>query len=173
MPGLAIRVLKGHRRMVRAIIVYTGSLVALLFFYAHIDGTSLMEPLLRFNAQAAGFLAGAFGMSVQVSGSQVLSDTFAFRIVSECTSLAPFAIFAAAVIAYPSTHSRMILGIILGFFGLSAINLVRITSLIFIGTTFPDALDVAHILVWQSVMVIASVMFWMIWIPRNDTRTNT
>ena len=131
-----------------------------------------MEPLLRFNAQASGFLANAIGISVQVSGSQVLSDTIAFRIVSECTSLAPFAVFAAAIISYPSTPYRMILGILLGFVGLSAVNLVRITSLIYIGTTFPEALDVAHLLVWQSVMVIVSVMFWIVWIRRNDRRTS-
>ena len=167
-PGLALGTLKKQRRMVHAIILYTGSLVSLLFFYAHIDGTSLMESLLRFNAHATGFLAGTFGIRVQVAGSQVLSDTIAFSIVSECTSLAPFAIFAAAVIAYPSTLYRMIIGIILGFLGLSIINLVRITSLIYIGTTFPNALDIAHLLVWQSLMVIVSVMFWIIWLPRND-----
>lgn len=171
-PSLAIGILTKYRRIVRAIIVYTGSLLALLFLYTQIDGTSLMEPLLRFNAQATGFLANAIGISVHVSGSQVLSDTIAFRIVSECTSLAPFAVFAAAIISYPSTPYRMILGILLGFVGLSAVNLVRITSLIYIGTTFPEALDVAHLLVWQSVMVIVSVMFWIVWIRRNDRHTS-
>jgi len=64
------------------------------------------------------------------------------------------------------------MGTDLGFVGLSAVNLVRITSLIYIGTTFPEALDVAHLLVWQSVMVIVSVMFWIVWIRRNDRRTS-
>jgi exosortase/archaeosortase family protein len=125
-----------------------------------------MDPLLRFNAQATGFLANAIGISVEVSGNQVLSDTIAFQIVAECTSLAPFAIFVAAIIAYPATPLRKIQGILLGFVALSAVNLVRITSLLYIGTTFHEALDVAHLLVWQSVMVIISVMFWLVWIRR-------
>ena len=166
MFGLAVGLLARHRRMVRALLIYAGSLLGLLFLYGRLDGTPLMEPLLRFNAQTTGFLASAFVSNIQVSGSQILSDTVAFRIVAECTSLAPFAIFVAAIVAFPATLSRKLLGILLGFVALSAVNLVRITSLIYIGVTFPEALDVAHLLVWQSVMVMVSVMFWLVWMRR-------
>ena len=164
--GLAVGLLVRHRRMVRALLIYAGSLLGLLFLYASLDDTPLLDPLLSFNAQATGLLASAFGSSVQVSGSLILADTIAFRIVEECTSLAPFAIFVAAIIAFPATLPRKLVGILLGFVALSAVNLVRITSLVYIGTTFPEALDVAHLLVWQSIMVIVSVMLWLVWMRR-------
>ena len=168
--GAVAALLVRHRQMTRALLIYAGSLAALLFLYARLDGTPLLQPLLQFNAQVAGFLAGALGSSVQVSGNDILTDSVVFRVIEECTSLAPFAIFVAAILAFPAAPSWKLLGILFGFVALSAINLVRITSLVYIGLTFPAALDVAHLLVWQSIMVIASVMLWLVWMRRYGYR---
>ena len=146
------------------VLVYLGSLIGLLVLYSLADGTTLLYRFLEYNAQATGFLAGALGADIQVIGNNVVSSSFAISIVDECTSLAPFAIFAAGILAVPATLSRKAAGIILGFVALGAINLARTTSLFYIGLVFPAAMDMAHLLVWQSVMVIASVGLWLAWI---------
>lgn len=56
-----------------------------------------------------------------------------------------------------------VLGIILGFVVLSGVNLVRTTSLVYIGSAFPSALEVVHLLVWQSLMVVFAVALWLAW----------
>ena len=54
----------------------------------------------------------------------------------------------------------------MGIVVLSAINLVRTTSLFYIGMAFPSAMDIAHLLVWQSVMVVFAVTVWFLWMRR-------
>ena len=155
-----------YRPVIRALLIYAASLAGLLFLYALLSKSQTLDPLLWYNAQATGFLVGLFGTSVEVSGSLVVSHSFAIRIIEECTALAPIAIFTAAVLAYPADLSRKLIGMAGGIAILVGINLVRTTSLFYVGLAFPEALEVVHLLVWQSVMVIASVALWLGWMRR-------
>ena len=158
--------LSRHKDMVRALIIYAWSLAALLLLYIWLDGTVIFQRFLEFNAQATGFLVSAFDPTATTSGNIVASDAFAISIVEECTSLAPLAIFISAIFAFPAPFSRKLLGIVLGFVVLSAVNLIRTTSLFYIGSVFPSTLEVVHLLVWQSVMVMLAVALWLLWMRR-------
>ena len=158
--------LSGHREIIRSLVIYAWCLGVLLLLYIWLDGTVMLQHFLEYNAQATGFLAGVFDPGTTVSGQIVESDGFAISIVEECTSLAPLAIFIAAVLAFPASFSRKLLGIALGVVALSAVNLVRTTSLFYIGSAFPETLEVVHLLVWQSLMVIFAVALWLLWMRR-------
>ena len=158
--------LSRHRDIVRALVIYAWALTVLLLFYWWLDGTVLLQSFLEFNASATGFLAGIFDSTATVSDNMVTSDGFAIIIVEECTSLAPLAIFVAAVLAVPSTISRKVLGIVLSFVVLSTVNLVRTTSLFYIGSAYPSSMEVVHLLVWQSIMVAVAVSLWFLWMRR-------
>jgi exosortase/archaeosortase family protein len=76
------------------------------------------------------------------------------------------AIFVAAVLAYPCRIKYKILGVLFGIVTIYAVNLVRTVSLFFIGTSFgPDsrAFDIAHFIVWQSLVIIISIALWLLW----------
>ena len=73
------------------------------------------------------------------------------------------AIFIAAVIAHPARWGRRLLGIGLGVPALVVINIVRLVSLCYVGALRPDLFDVAHELVWQSLMVFLTVVLWLVW----------
>ena len=155
--------LSRHRDVVRALVIYAVSLTILLLLYSWIDGTVVFHRFLEYNAQATGFLAGVFDPRITVASTLVMSDAFTAIIIEECTILAPLAILASAVLAVPAKFSRKVVGIFLGLIALSAVNLVRTTSLFYIASAFPTMLDVAHLLVWQSVMVVLSVAIWLLW----------
>ena len=96
--------LSRHRDIVRALVIYAWALTVLLLFYWWLDGTVLLQSFLEFNASATGFLAGISDSTATVSDNMVTSDGFAIIIVEECTSLAPLAIFVAAVLAVPRPY---------------------------------------------------------------------
>jgi exosortase/archaeosortase family protein len=152
-----------HRNIIRALGIYAWSLTLLLLLYNWLDGTVFLYRFLEYNAQATGLLAKVFDPGVTVDGTTVVSDGSAIVVVKGCTSLAPFAIFASAVFAVPTSLSRKFLGIVGGFVALAALNLVRITSLLYLGSAFPSVLEVVHLLVWQSIMVLLSVVLWLWW----------
>ena len=158
--------LSRYRDVVRSLVIYAWCLGVLLLLYIWLDGTLILQHFLEYNAQATGFLARLFDPTATVTGRIVETDGFAISIVEECTILAPLAIFTAAVLAFPSTISRKVLGITLGVLVLSAVNLVRTTSLFYIGSAFPETLEVVHLLVWQSLMVIFAVALWLVWMRR-------
>ena len=161
-----LRFLSRHKDMVRGLVIYAWTLAVLLLLYSWLDGTVILQRLLEYNAQATGFLVSAFDPSAAVEGTVVESNSFAISIVEECTSLAPLAIFVAAVLAVPSTLSSKLLGIALGTVVISSANLVRTTSLFYVGSSFPSALEVVHLLVWQSLMVVRAVALWLMWMRR-------
>ena len=158
--------LSRNRDVIRSLVIYGWCLGVLLLFYTWLDGTVIFQRFLEYNAQATGFLAGSFEPGATVSGRIVESEGFAISIVEECTSLAPLAIYIAAILAFPASFSRKLLGIVLGVVALSAVNLVRTTSLFYVGSAFPETLEVVHLLVWQSLMVIFAVALWLLWMRR-------
>jgi len=98
-----------------------------------------------------------------VQDNVVTSGPLALTIVLECTSLPFLSILFAGIIAFPSTIFQKLWGAVLGAVILSLVNLVRTTSLLLIGLSFPSALDSAHILVWQALMIITAVSLWILW----------
>jgi hypothetical protein len=39
-------------------------------------------------------------------------------------------------------------------------------SLFWIGSSFPQYLDVAHLLVWQTAMILLAIILWLFWVER-------
>jgi len=55
----------------------------------------------------------------------------------------------------------------LGLLAIGGLNLVRLVSLFYVGTYMPQHLDVAHLVVWQGVMVLSVVVLWLYWVQRS------
>ena len=116
-------------------------------------------------AQIAGFALTLIGVPASSDGAIVGADAFAAIIVAECTALDVIILFGAAVLAYPASIGARLRGLLLGAVALFALNIARIVSLILIGIHYPDSLEDAHLLVWQTAMALAAIGLWILWIP--------
>jgi exosortase/archaeosortase family protein len=143
--------------------VFLGTLLVLVVLYAVFYNSGPMVTLSEVTAGASGWLLNLFGQSVSVQGTNLTSTQLNLQIIPECTAASSFAIYLAAIVAYPAQLSAKGRGILIGVFGLFLLNLVRIASLYAVGGTFPEYLDFAHLVVWQSVMVILTIVLWMSW----------
>ena len=152
----------------QVLIVYAISLCLLLWLYSESYGSPILNDFLNWNAEATGFFARIFSRDVIVQDNLVMAWPSATKIVPACTSLAALATFFSGVIAFPTTLIHKLWGIVLGLVVLSAVNILRTTSLVFIDIFFPAALDVAHILVWQSFMIIVAAVLWILWWRRAN-----
>ncbi len=72
----------------------------------------------------------------------------------------------AAIAAYPASLRAKLIGLVGGLAAITVLNLVRMISLFYIGAYFPQYLDMAHLLIWQGVMILSVVILWLFWAQR-------
>ena len=147
-------------------VILGGSLVLAVAIYFGILGGTWMQELAESTARWSSFGLNLLGSSTSVDGTMLSSDTFAVNIVAECTAVGPLVLFMGAVLAYPSPLRAKSLGVLLGLVVLTLVNLVRIMSLFWIGSAFPQYLSVAHLLVWQTAIIILAILLWLLWVER-------
>ena len=114
-------------------------------------------------AHAAAFASSALGTSVSLDGAVIEADGFLAVVAAQCTGIELILIFGAAVLVCPVSLRARLCALLLGIPALFALNLVRVVSLLFVGVSFPEHFDTAHLVVWQTVMVAATLAMWLIW----------
>ena len=147
-------------------VIIGGSLLLSLLIYFGLLGSAWIDAVALWTADWMGALLNALGTPVRVDGPIVASDRFAVNIVAECTAVGPLVLFMGAVLAYPASFRAKTIGVALGLVVLTGVNLVRLVTLFWIGAAFPQYLGTAHLLVWQSVMILLALVLWLFWIER-------
>jgi exosortase/archaeosortase family protein len=141
-------------------LVIIGFLVAASEIWSYWVNVRLSE----WTAQLMGVVMRTFGYTTHVDGINVVNPVCRFRIIGECTAYFPMSIYVAAVAAYPCKISRRLLGILIGIPVLLLINQVRLVSLCFIIRSYPDYFEMAHVVVWQSLIIFFTVFLWVVWV---------
>ncbi len=100
---------------------------------------------------------------------------FAYEIYYRCTGVLPAAVLAILILAHPGTWRQKFLGLAVGIPLLVALNLVRLVHLFTLGVHSPGAFALAHGVVWEVVLMSATLALWWIWRsrvvrPRADRR---
>ena len=147
----------------RLVSKYILSISIFALLYSLFDGSSLLQKFYIFNALLTGGISNLYLSDVVTKSDVVYAGTFGLKIVSECTSIIPTGILIAGIAAFPSNISNKLIGAIVGIVLLGFLNLIRISSLLYIGSTFPSIFETAHILIWQSLMISAAIFFWIFW----------
>ena len=132
-----------------------------------------IETIARNTAQMTALLLSMLGESVRVDGISLYSPLLNMKIVSECTAITPTIVFVAAVLAFPSSITAKLKGLVFGTVSLYLINLVRVVSLYYIGTRAPDQMEFAHVVVWQAAMVLIAIGLWYLWAARYSELRGT
>ena len=141
-----------------------GSLAVYMLFNA---STSFNEPVRDATAGVTAWLLRLSGSHVTSNGSLLTAGDLRFAVVADCTPAGPLLLMWGAMLAFPATLRSKLAGMALGAVALISLNFVRLVSLIIIGLVWNQALDIAHLLVWQSVMILASVVFWVAWLQKT------
>lgn len=158
--------LRRNRRGVRAGLIFVVSVAVSIFVFSRLVETNALFAFLAFTAQTTGFVLNALGMNIQVDGSLISSGNSSIVVVNECTAIVPMIIFLCAILAYPANIKQKLIGLPIGFLALFLLNLIRLVSLFYIGMISQSFLETAHLLIWQPLMVLAVIVFWLIWVGR-------
>lgn len=149
-----------------------------------VDGSILTPPVGRFLMQAAVWNIALFGairlawIDQHVIGRLVeFQKTLVFwygatphpgiYVNSSCSGADVMALCAGVMLAYPLTWHRRLLGAAIGLTLILALNAVRIASLYAVASD-PATLNLLHIYIWPSALVLATVAYVFAWIRRSE-----
>jgi exosortase H (IPTLxxWG-CTERM-specific) len=122
-----------------------------------------IAALQRGIASAASGLLNLLGNRTTVVGATIQSPRFSLSVVTACTGLFLTAVFIAAVVAYPSRLREKLVGAAAGATAIFALNLVRLVTLFYVGVYLPRLVEPVHLLVWQSLLIVFVLVFWLLW----------
>jgi len=129
----------------------------------------LVQPLEVLAARVTAGLVHALGTEAVLAGTVVYHPGgFAFQISRGCLGLVPLALLAAGIVACPAPGRKKLWGLLAGLPALAALNLLRLAQLFITGVRWPGAFDVAHEVVWQVIVVVATLGIWLVWVRWVD-----
>ena len=150
--------------MIIPLIIFFVTVGIFIALYYQITDSRPFHKFEAITAAVTGFLLNLTGRGVVVRETVVSSPQFAFQIVDLCTAVMPMLILTAAILAYPSRLKEKALGIVMGMLVIFVVNQVRLVSLFYIGAYIPGIFETAHLLVWQSLMILLAVGIWLVWV---------
>ncbi len=118
-------------------------------------------------AHASAAVLNLLGERVTVAGTEIRASAFGVDIENGCNGVETALLFCAAVLAFPASWRARGLGLLLGFLAIQAINLIRVVSLFWIGRHHPALFSSAHTVIWQSAVVLAGVLLFLLWASRQ------
>lgn len=150
----------------RFVVLFLIYLAALAFFYPKFSlrYANVVEWLSELTAILGGLSIDLFSHEVEQKGKMIIYGSFAVEIIEECTGLYEILIYAAAVLAFPTTLLKKGIGILLGAPILYATNVSRIVFLVWIGRYYPATFDFMHLYFWQATLILMITSVWLLWI---------
>jgi exosortase H (IPTLxxWG-CTERM-specific) len=115
------------------------------------------------------------GIACTHQGSIINLPLISLDIKFGCNGLEAVMIYSVAVIAFPSSWKKKLLGIIGGFVVIQVVNVLRIAALAYSGVHYRRLFDYIHLYVAQGIMIAVSlgVFFFYLHYARNDTKAAT
>jgi exosortase H (IPTLxxWG-CTERM-specific) len=162
-------VAEGRRQERRFCLVFALLSVA-SFAVIYAAGDVVVRALDRHIAWTAALALRVLGIAAAAAGAVVSAGGFGVEIKNNCNAIYEFALYAAAVGAYPATIRAKAAGILVGGGVLYTVNLARVVSLLALGLYARDWFEVSHLYVWQALFFATVVTCWFGWILRLRPR---
>ena len=131
-----------------------------------------LNPLEKALAYATAYplvaILKLFGISASIetafrsnTGMYINLGQFKFQIIYECTGIYAWIAYSAAVLPYPTSWRKRLIGFAAGIPFIYVVNLIRFVFLGMIGAWWPNAFEFAHAYLWQLIIIgFVILMFW-------------
>ena len=124
---------------------------------------AVIEPFTAGIASVSASLLKAIGEPVTAAGTEIRSASFAVNIENGCNGVETLLLVVSAILAFPAAARWKALGLLAGFAAIEILNLARVISLFWIGRHHHALFSSAHTVIWQSVIVLAGVLLFLLW----------
>ncbi len=152
----------------RPVFIFVGVFVLLMGIFYAVTFIPFMQKtflpgMLKINARASVAVLNVFGEQAQAIDTTISSKRNSVNIAHGCDAIEPIALFVAAVLAFPAPLRSKWPGLLIGTLVLTALNIVRIISLFYVGIFWSTWFDRMHEDIWQPAFIVFSLFFWVVW----------
>jgi exosortase H (IPTLxxWG-CTERM-specific) len=136
----------------------------------------VIVPFTEVVARGAVMLLRGVESGVGVTGTVMRSQQFALDVRNGCNGVEAVILLAAAIIAFPATLRSRLLGLAVSSVAIELLNLVRLSSLFWLGEHYRRVFDFFHVAVWQLLVILAAISIFILWSwkfaeqPRAESR---
>ncbi|MEE8507832.1 MAG: archaeosortase/exosortase family protein [Myxococcota bacterium] len=123
----------------------------------------VLDVLRRGTARLEYYIFRVFTPDVSSPDTLVVFQGTAVKIIEECTGVYEAIIFASAVLAFPTSWKKRLIGLLLGCPLIYLFNAVRITTLIATLHYYPSIFDFVHLYFWQATLILMIMSVWALW----------
>jgi exosortase H (IPTLxxWG-CTERM-specific) len=95
---------------------------------------------------------------------QSAGNGFAVSIEAGCNGVEATIVLVAAILAFPSSWTRKLIGLAIGIVAVQGLNIARVISLFYLGQWNFDAFEWAHLYVWQALIMLDVMVVWLLWV---------
>jgi exosortase H (IPTLxxWG-CTERM-specific) len=95
---------------------------------------------------------------------QSANNGFAVSIEAGCNGVEATIVLVAAILAFPASWQRKLVGLAAGIVAVQVLNIVRVISLFYLGQWNFDAFEFAHRYVWQALIMLDVLIVWLLWV---------
>lgn len=127
---------------------------------------NMIVPFTAGIARTSGALLKLIGEDVTVTGTVIRSSRFAVNINNGCNGVEAMLILLASIVAFPASLKARAIGLALGALAVQVLNAIRIITLYLLGAYQPKLFDLFHTAVWQIVIIMAAIGFFLAWSAR-------
>ena len=127
---------------------------------------NVIVPFTAGVARTSGAILNVIGEDVTVAGTVIRSPRFAVNINNGCNGVEAMLILLASIVAFPATMKARAAGLLLGALAVQILNAIRIITLYLLGAYQPRLFDLFHTAVWQIVIIMAAIGFFLAWSAR-------
>ena len=147
-----------------------GALILVLYVFLALPwGDRLLYRDLEFNAWLANATLRLFGEQTHVVQDVVIqSSRFSMGVRRGCDAVEPTWLLCSAMVAFPASLRRKLIGVLLAIATVQVLNLVRILTLYWIAIHLPKFFDSAHLEWWPVLILTATIVLFLRWKGGGD-----
>ncbi|HEV8335444.1 MAG TPA: exosortase H [Candidatus Polarisedimenticolia bacterium] len=120
-------------------------------------------PWTMLNARWAVAMAGWGGEEFQAVGSFVDVGTGGLSVKPGCNGVHALILCIVAILAFPASWGRRLMGVGLSTAGVFGLNLIRLVNLFYVARYFPERLEFFHVYVWQTLIALLAFGIFLGW----------
>lgn len=123
----------------------------------------VIVPFTAFVARCSAFILRGLGGAVEPAGTVIRSARFALDVQNGCNGIEAAILLAAAIFAFPATLRSRLIGLSVAIVAIEFVNLLRLSSLFWLGEHYRRIFDFFHVAVWQSLVILAAISIFVLW----------
>ena len=124
---------------------------------------AVIVPFTAFIARASAALLGGVANGIVVTGTVMRSPAFALDVHNGCNGVEAVILLVAAILAFPASLRSRMLGAAGAAVAIQLLNVVRLSSLFWLGEHYRAVFDLFHVGIWQSLIILAAISLFIFW----------